>query len=56
MELTEQQYEMLKNYLDELWQGQSRESRKLFKYNYGIDSLSDILSDCGLYCFIEEVA
>ena len=55
MELTEQQYEILKNYLDELWQGQSIQSKKLFKQNYGIDSLSDILSDCGLYCFVEEV-
>ncbi len=55
MEMTEQQYELLKNYLDELWQGQNATSKKLLKRNYGIDSLSDILSDCGLYCYIEQV-
>jgi hypothetical protein len=48
MEITKQQYYILKNYLDELWQGQTQKSKELMKYNYSIDSLSDILSDCGL--------
>lgn len=55
MEITKQQYDLLKNYLDELWHGQSIVGKKLLKRNYGIDSLSDILSDCGLYCYIEQV-
>jgi len=55
MELTEEQYKVLKRYLNELWRGQSIQSKRLLKSNYGIDSLSDVLTDCGLYCFVEQV-
>ena len=55
MEVSEQQHRRIVNYMQQMWRGQSPGNRERFALYHGIESLADILNDCGINCFVEPV-
>ena len=54
MLITKDNFDMIKMFLDELYQNLSLKNKKLLEDNFGVDCLTDILNDCGIIYFEEE--